>query len=59
MAKRQRRGFIIFWGSELFGYKGDLAWQGHARHVDAIWPLWNVLDLTPQGRGTDWYPKVD
>ncbi|GGD48132.1 DUF899 domain-containing protein [Erythrobacter arachoides] len=23
-----------------------------------IAPLWNVLDLTPQGRGADWYPKV-
>ena len=22
-------------------------------------PLWNVLDMTPQGRGSDWYPKVD
>ena len=22
-------------------------------------PLWNVLDLTPSGRGTDWYPKLD
>jgi predicted dithiol-disulfide oxidoreductase (DUF899 family) len=21
-------------------------------------PLWNVLDLTPGGRGTDWYPKL-
>jgi predicted dithiol-disulfide oxidoreductase (DUF899 family) len=21
-------------------------------------PLWNVLDLTPSGRGTDWYPKL-
>jgi predicted dithiol-disulfide oxidoreductase (DUF899 family) len=20
--------------------------------------LWNVLDLTPEGRGTDWYPKL-
>jgi predicted dithiol-disulfide oxidoreductase (DUF899 family) len=28
------------------------------RHVDAIWPLWNVLDLTPEGRGTTWYPKL-
>lgn len=28
------------------------------RHVDSIWPLWNVLDLTPEGRGTDWYPKL-
>ena len=23
------------------------------RHVDSIWPLWNVLDMTAQGRGTD------
>jgi predicted dithiol-disulfide oxidoreductase (DUF899 family) len=21
-------------------------------------PLWLMLDLTPQGRGTDWYPKL-
>jgi predicted dithiol-disulfide oxidoreductase (DUF899 family) len=31
----------------------------HPRHVDAIWPLWNLLDLTPEGRGTDWYPKLE
>jgi predicted dithiol-disulfide oxidoreductase (DUF899 family) len=23
------------------------------RHVDSIWPIWNVLDLTPAGRGSD------
>ena len=23
------------------------------RHVDSIWPIWNVLDMTPQGRGTE------
>src|SRR5713226_1848837 len=28
------------------------------RHVDAIWPLWNLFDCTPEGRGTDWYPKL-
>ena len=22
-------------------------------------PLWNILDLTPAGRGTDWYPKLE
>lgn len=27
------------------------------RHVDSIWPLWNVLDLTPEGRGT-FAPKL-
>jgi predicted dithiol-disulfide oxidoreductase (DUF899 family) len=21
------------------------------RHVDSIWPIWSVLDMTPQGRG--------
>ena len=30
----------------------------NARHVDMIWPLWNVLDFTPEGRGSDWYPKL-
>ena len=29
-----------------------------ARHVDLIWPLWNVFDFTPDGRGTDCYPKL-
>lgn len=28
------------------------------RHVDMLWPLWNVLDLTPAGRGSDWYPSL-
>ncbi|PUA17180.1 DUF899 family protein [Glaciimonas sp. PCH181] len=28
------------------------------RHVDAFWPLWNLLDLTPEGRGTDWRPAL-
>jgi predicted dithiol-disulfide oxidoreductase (DUF899 family) len=29
------------------------------RHVDVIWPLWNLLDYTPEGRGTDWRPKLE
>ena len=29
-----------------------------ARHVDPIWPLWNVLDLTPEGRGETWHPRL-
>jgi len=28
------------------------------RHVDMIWPLWNLFDFTPDGRGTSWYPKL-
>jgi predicted dithiol-disulfide oxidoreductase (DUF899 family) len=30
------------------------------RHVDAIWPIWSVLDMTPGGRGSgSGFPKVD
>lgn len=28
------------------------------RHVDSIWPIWNMFDFTPGGRGTNWYPKL-
>lgn len=45
-----------FWNSELMFTKGDKGM--HPRHVDMIWPLWNLLDLTPEGRGKDWYPKI-
>ncbi len=43
------------WGSELLfrPFEG-----GDMRHVDLLWPLWNLLDLTPEGRGMDWYPKL-
>ncbi len=27
------------------------------RHVDTIWPLWNLFDLTPEGRPDKWHPK--
>jgi len=29
-----------------------------ARHVDFMWPLYNYLDITPEGRG-DWYPGLE
>ena len=31
----------------------------NARHIDMAWPLWNILDFTPEGRGKDWYPKLE
>ena len=46
-----------FWGSEMLYAKTDDPAQG-PRHVDLIWPIWNVLDVTPEGRGTDWNPKL-
>ncbi len=29
------------------------------RHIDSMWPLWNVFDLTPIGRGDDWFPSLE
>lgn len=51
--QRDRDGIHHFWSSELFFEPSD--W--HPRHVDAAWPLWNVLDFTPQGRG-DFFPSL-
>ncbi len=28
------------------------------RHIDMMWPLWNLLDLTPEGRGANWFPSL-
>jgi predicted dithiol-disulfide oxidoreductase (DUF899 family) len=43
------------WASELMFVPSDKGQD--QRHIDTIWPLWNVLDLTPQGRG-EWRPKL-
>lgn len=36
--------------------KGPTAPGQDDRHVDTLWPLWNVLDLTPGGRPSSWRP---
>jgi len=53
-----RRGGKIhqFWHSELVLTPPDPG--QNQRHVDMMWPLWNLLDFTPEGRGTDWYPSL-
>lgn len=46
----------LFWFS---GMTGDMSDPGQdPRGAPDLAPLWNVLDLTPDGRGTDWYPKL-
>ncbi len=30
---------------------------GDPRHIDLYSPVWNLLDLTPEGRGESWYPQ--
>jgi predicted dithiol-disulfide oxidoreductase (DUF899 family) len=41
-----------FWGSELLYAPCDAGQD--PRHVGTIEPLWNLLDFTAEGRGTDW-----
>jgi len=48
---RDGGGFRHRWATELMFAPRE---EGEEpRHVDSIWPIWNVLDLTPGGRGTD------
>ena len=44
----------------FYGTEGVFAPElGHDPcHMDLLWPLWNALDLTPEGRG-EWYPGLD
>lgn len=41
-----------FWSSELFYVPSDPG--QHPRHVGTLEPLWNLFDLTPEGRPADW-----
>ena len=45
-----------FWGSELAGTSDP---GQDPRGAPDPTPLWNLLDLTPAGRGTDWYPALE
>jgi predicted dithiol-disulfide oxidoreductase (DUF899 family) len=41
-----------FWGSELFYAPTD--GDQDPRHVGTLEPVWNLFDMTPEGRGSDW-----
>ena len=53
---RKNKAVRHFYATELLHAKPGPGQD--PRHVDMIWPLWNVLDFTPEGRGKDWYPKL-
>jgi predicted dithiol-disulfide oxidoreductase (DUF899 family) len=46
-----------FWSGEMAGETADPGQD--PRGAPDFAPLWNVLDTTPEGRGVDWYPKLD
>jgi predicted dithiol-disulfide oxidoreductase (DUF899 family) len=46
------------WASELMFASREEGME--PRHVDLIWPIWSVLDVTPQGReGEEPFPSLD
>ena len=45
-----------FWASEMTGEMADPGQD--PRLAPDIASLWTILDLTPEGRGTDWYPEL-
>lgn len=55
---RREGGFMrMFYAAEMPMAAADPG-QDPRGPVD-LSPLWNVLDHTPEGRGTDWYPKLE
>jgi predicted dithiol-disulfide oxidoreductase (DUF899 family) len=45
-----------FYNTELLFAPKEPGMDG--RHVDLLWPLWNLFDYTPEGRGSNWYPRL-
>ncbi len=45
-----------FWSGEMGFATADPGQD--PRGAPDLMPLWTVLDCTPEGRGTDWYPKL-
>jgi predicted dithiol-disulfide oxidoreductase (DUF899 family) len=46
-----------FWSGEM-GFETADPGQD-PRGAPDLMPLWTILDSTPEGRGTDWYPKLE
>ncbi len=55
--KRDGGKVRLFWAAEGGFETADPGFDPHLAPDPT--PLWNVLDMTPGGRGTDWYPKLE
>jgi predicted dithiol-disulfide oxidoreductase (DUF899 family) len=53
---RDRDTIRHFWGSELFYAPTD--GDQDPRHLSTLEPLWNLFDLTPDGRPSGWYEQL-
>jgi predicted dithiol-disulfide oxidoreductase (DUF899 family) len=53
----RRNGAVLhYYSGEMSGAMADPGQD--PRGAPDLDPLWLMLDLTPEGRGTDWYPKL-
>ena len=55
--KRNGDGVRLFWRSEMTAGMADPGQD--PRDAPDVASLWTILDLTPGGRGTDWYPSLE
>ena len=46
-----------FWSGEMGGSTADPGQD--PRGAPDLMPLWTILDNTPEGRGGDWYPRLE
>jgi predicted dithiol-disulfide oxidoreductase (DUF899 family) len=46
-----------FWSEEMRAQSADPGQD--PRGAPDPMPMWTIFDMTPEGRGTDWYPKLD
>src|SRR5882757_4061496 len=46
-----------FWSGEMGFGSADPGQD--PRGAPGLMPIWTILDSTPEGRGTDWYPQLD
>lgn len=55
--KREGDEVRLFWAAEGGPETADPGFDPHLAPDPT--PLWNILDWTPGGRGTNWYPKLE
>ena len=51
--QKTTKGIFHFFSTELLYVASEKGQD--PRHVDLIWPIWNLFDFTPEGRGK-WTP---
>ena len=42
----------------VYSKGAQMADDRRERGIDLLTPVWNLLDLTPNGRPLDWYPSL-